>query len=65
MLGVMAGRMVARLRGPVLRCGAMTAGRKVRTPQGAVVGNAHRPGNRVGKVPQKINRHGRPSGRSG
>jgi hypothetical protein len=35
-------------------------GRKVRTPQGAVVGNAHRPITRVGTVPQKRNRLGRP-----
>ena len=37
--------------------------RKVRTPQGAMVGNAHRPGlrcaARIGTVPQKINRLGR------
>jgi hypothetical protein len=38
--------------------------RKVWTPQGAVVGNAHRPVTRVGTVPQKTNRLGEPSGSS-
>jgi hypothetical protein len=37
--------------------------RKVRTPQGAMVGNAHRPiplcGDRIGTVPQRIDRLGR------
>ena len=36
--------------------GEVLPGRKVRTPQGAVVGNAHRSVFRVGKVPQKTDR---------
>jgi hypothetical protein len=37
--------------------GEVEPGRKVRTPEGVVVDNVHRPRIRVGIVPQKIDRH--------